>query len=120
MISMASGKSVAYGLWYLEERGPLFIGSGVPVYSGMIIGEHARGSDLEVNPTKTKQLTNIRTTSKDEAVTLTPPINMSLERAIAYIADDEVVEVTPQSVRLRKRSLDSNERKRLSRRMETV
>jgi GTP-binding protein len=82
----------------------------------MVIGEHSRGSDLEVNPLKGKQLTNIRTTSKEEAIVLTPPIRMTLEKALAYVADDELVEVTPQSVRLRKRFLDANERKRASRR----
>jgi GTP-binding protein len=115
LISTATGNAVAYGLWYIEERGFLFIPPGVAVYEGMIIGEHARGSDLEVNPIKTKQLTNIRTTSKDEAVRLTPPRKMSLEAAIAYIGDDELVEVTPKSIRLRKRLLDANDRKRASR-----
>jgi GTP-binding protein len=120
LISNGSGETVAYGLWYLEERGPLFLGSGVKVYEGMIIGEHSRGNDLEVNPLKAKQLTNIRTTSKDEAVRLTPPRRMSLEQAIAYIEDDELVEVTPKSVRLRKRYLDANARKRMSRQKEGV
>jgi GTP-binding protein len=112
LISNGQGETVAYGLWYLEERGPLFLGAGVKVYEGMIIGEHSRGNDLEVNCLKAKQLTNIRTTSKDEAVRLTPPRKMSLEQAIAYIDDDELVEVTPKSVRLRKRLLDANDRKR--------
>jgi GTP-binding protein len=119
LISNGAGETVAYGLWYLEERGPLFIGAGVKVYEGMIIGEHSRGNDLEVNCLKAKQLTNIRTTSKDEAVRLTPPRRMSLEQAIAYIEDDELVEVTPKSVRLRKRYLDPNERKRMSRQKES-
>ena len=118
LISNGAGETVAYGLWYLEERGPLFLGSGVRVYEGMIIGEHSRGNDLEVNPLKAKQLTNIRTTSKDEAVRLTPPRRMSLEQAIAYIEDDELVEVTPKSIRLRKRYLDANTRKRQSRQKE--
>jgi GTP-binding protein len=118
LISTDQGETVAYGLWYLEERGPLFLGAGVKVYQGMIIGEHSRGNDLEVNPLKAKQLTNIRTTSKDEAVRLTPPRRMTLEQAIAYIEDDELVEVTPKSVRLRKRYLDPNERKRMSRQKE--
>jgi GTP-binding protein len=118
LISNGAGETVAYGLWYLEERGPLFLGPGTKVYEGMIIGEHSRGNDLEVNPLKAKQLTNIRTTSKDEAVRLTPPRRMSLEQAIAYIADDELVEVTPKSIRLRKRLLDANERKRASRQKE--
>jgi GTP-binding protein len=116
MISTEQGTAVAYALWNLQERGPLFIGHGDKVYGGMVIGEHSRGSDLEVNPLKGKQLTNIRTTSKDEAVVLTPPIKMTLEKALAYVADDELVEVTPQSVRLRKRFLDANERKRAARR----
>jgi GTP-binding protein len=115
LISTASGDAVAYALWNLEERGPMFITPGTPVYQGMVIGAHSRGNDLDVNPVKGKQLTNIRTTSKDEAVRLTPPITMSLEQAIAYIDDDELVEVTPKSVRLRKRFLDPNERKRASR-----
>jgi GTP-binding protein len=120
LISNSQGDTVAYGLWYLEERGPLFLGAGVKVYEGMIIGEHSRGNDLEVNPLKSKQLTNIRTTSKDEAVRLTPPRRMSLEQAIAYIEDDELVEVTPKSIRLRKRYLDPNERKRASRSKENA
>jgi len=118
LISNSPGETVAYGLWYLEERGPLFLGAGVKVYEGMIIGEHSRGNDLEVNPLKAKQLTNIRTTSKDEAVRLTPPRRMTLEQAIAYIEDDELVEVTPKNIRLRKRYLDPNERKRMSRQKE--
>ena len=115
LIANSGGTAVAYALWYLEERGPLFITPGTEVYEGMIIGEHNRGSDLEVNPLKAKQLTNIRTTSKDEAIRLTPPRAMSLEKAIAYIEDDELVEVTPKSIRLRKRLLDPNARKRASR-----
>lgn len=112
LISNSDGTSVAYALWNLEDRGPMLIDPGVPVYQGMIIGEHTRGNDLEVNVIKGKQLTNIRTTSKDEAVRLTPPIQMTLEKALSYIADDELVEVTPKSIRLRKRYLDPNERKR--------
>lgn len=115
MISTETGKSVPYALWNLEERGPLFIGAGAPVYQGMVIGEHARGLDLEVNPMKTKQLTNIRAAGKDDAVTLTTPITMSLEQSLAYIADDELVEVTPNAIRIRKRFLDPHERKRESR-----
>ncbi|HXE16229.1 MAG TPA: translational GTPase TypA [Stellaceae bacterium] len=120
LISTAGGDAVAYALWNLEERGPMFIVPGVPVYQGMIIGAHTRGNDLDVNPIKGKQLTNIRTTSKDEAVRLTPPIQMSLEQAIAYIDDDELVEVTPKSIRLRKRFLDPNDRKRASRAAEAA
>jgi GTP-binding protein len=115
LISNADGVAVAYALWYLEERGPLFIEPGTQVYEGMIIGEHSRGNDLEVNPLKQKQLTNIRTTAKDEAIRLTPPRLMTLERAIAYVAEDELVEVTPRSVRLRKKLLDPHARKRAER-----
>ena len=118
LISTGDGEAVAYALWNLEERGPMFITPGTPVYQGMIVGAHSRGNDLDVNPIKGKQLTNIRTTSKDEAVRLTPPIQMSLEQAIAYIDDDELVEVTPKSIRLRKRHLDPNVRKRASRAVE--
>jgi GTP-binding protein len=112
LISTAEGDAVAYALWNLEERGVIMVMPGVKVYAGMIIGEHSRDNDLEVNPLKAKQLTNIRTTSKDEAVRLTPPRILSLEQAIAYIGDDEMVEVTPKSIRLRKKLLDSNARKR--------
>ncbi len=115
LISNAQGRSVAYALWNLEERGALFIDPGIDIYAGMIIGEHNRGSDLEVNPLKAKQLTNIRAAGKDEAIRLTPPVRMSLEQAIAYIDDDELVEVTPKAVRLRKRLLDPNARKRSER-----
>jgi len=115
LVSNANGAAIAYALWNLEERGPMFVDPGTQVYQGMIIGAHSRGNDLDVNPLKGKQLTNIRTTSKDEAVRLTPPQVMSLEQAIAYLADDELVEVTPQSIRLRKRLLDPNDRKRASR-----
>jgi GTP-binding protein len=115
LIANSTGTAVAYALWNLEDRGPMFITPGTEVYEGMIIGEHNRGSDLEVNPLKGKQLTNIRTTSKDEAIRLTPPRAMTLEKAIAYIEDDELVEVTPKSIRLRKRLLDPNARKRASR-----
>jgi len=118
LISNSGGKTVAYGLMGLEGRGPLFIGSGVQVYEGMIIGEHSRGNDLEVNPMKSKQLTNIRAAGKDDAVTLTPPRRMSLEQAIAYIKDDERVEVTPKNIRLRKAMLSPHDRKRESRKAE--
>ena len=120
LVSLEQGKSVAYALWYLEERGPMFIDSGVPVYAGMIIGENSRGNDLDVNPLKTKQLTNARASGKDENVLLTPPIKMTLEKAIAYIEDDELVEVTPKSIRLRKRWLDIHERKRQSKKQEVA
>ncbi len=115
LISNGTGKSVAYALWNLEERGALLIDPGVEVYPGMIIGEHSRGNDLEVNPLKGKQLTNIRAAGTDEAVRLTTPRRLSLEQAIAYIQDDELVEVTPDNFRLRKRYLDSNERKKMAR-----
>jgi GTP-binding protein len=115
LVSTASGFAVAYALWNLEERGMMFIEPGAQVYQGMIVGAHNRDNDLDVNPLKGKQLTNIRTTSKDEAVRLTPPQLMTLEQSIAYIADDELVEVTPKSIRLRKRLLDPNERRRASR-----
>ncbi|MSP67283.1 MAG: translational GTPase TypA [Alphaproteobacteria bacterium] len=116
LIATDSGNSVAYALWNLEARGALFIDPGVAVYQGMIIGEHTRDNDLEVNPLREKQLTNIRTHSKDEAIRLTPPRPMALEQAIAYVEDDELVEVTPRSIRLRKRLLDPNDRKRAKRR----
>ena len=114
LISNAAGEAVTYALWNLEERGPMFIDPGMPVYDGMIVGEHSRGNDLEVNVLKGKQLTNIRAAGKDEAVRLTPP-RMTLERALAYIEEDELVEVTPKSIRLRKRHLDSNDRKKAER-----
>ena len=115
LISTSDGKAVAYALWQLEDRGPMFIEAGAAVYQGMIIGEHARGSDLEVNPLKSKQLTNIRASGKDDAVRLTPPKIFSLEQAIAYIGDNELVEVTPNAIRLRKRDLDPHVRKRAMR-----
>ncbi|WP_199084997.1 translational GTPase TypA [Bosea sp. ASV33] len=112
LIAMETGEAVAYALWNLEDRGPMMIEPGWKVYQGMIVGEHTRENDLEVNVLKGKKLTNIRTTSKDEAVRLTPPIRMTLERSLAWIDDDELVEVTPKSIRLRKGILDPNERKR--------
>ena len=115
LISMEDGEAVAYALWNLEERGRMFIGPQAKIYQGMIIGEHSRDNDLEVNPLKGKKLTNVRASGTDEAVRLTPHINFSLEEAIAYINDDELVEVTPNAIRLRKRYLDPHERKRMSR-----
>jgi len=115
LISMEQGEAVPYALNALEERGVLFISPGDKLYEGMIIGENAKPQDLEVNPLKSKQLTNFRSTGKDDAVRLTPPRKMTLEQAIAYIQGDELVEVTPQSIRLRKRYLDPHERKRQSR-----
>jgi GTP-binding protein len=118
LLATDQGDAVAYAMWNLEDRGPMMIEPGWKVYRGMIVGEHTRGNDLEVNVLKGKKLTNIRTHSKDEAVRLTPPIRMTLEKALAYITDDELVEVTPKSVRLRKKLLDPNDRKRDERRKE--
>ena len=114
LISMEDGVSVAYALWNLEGRGRMFIGAQEKIYQGMIIGEHSRENDLEVNPLKGKKLTNVRASGTDEAVRLTTPITLSLEEAIAYIDNDELVEVTPHSIRMRKRYLDHHERKRMS------
>ena len=114
LISMEDGEAVAYALWNLEERGRMFVGPQAKVYQGMIIGEHSRDNDLEVNPLKGKKLTNVRASGSDDAVRLTPHINFSLEEAIDYINDDELVEVTPESIRLRKRYLDPHERKRMT------
>ena len=114
LISMENGTSVAFALWNLEDRGKMMIGAQVDVYTGMIIGEHSRENDLEVNPLKGKKLTNVRASGTDEAVRLTTPVTLSLEEAIAYIDDDELVEVTPNAIRLRKRYLDPHERKRMA------
>ena len=119
LISNSDGEAVQYALFYLQERGTLFVDPGVKVYVGMILGEHSRDNDLEVNPIKEKKLTNIRAAGKDEALLLTPPRRMSLEQAIAYIEDDELVEVTPGAIRLRKRHLDPHERKKHARRAES-
>jgi GTP-binding protein len=115
LLSNADGEAVAYAIFNLQDRGPMFIEHGTKVYAGMIVGEHTRGNDLELNVLKGKKLTNVRASGTDEAVRLTPPIKMTLEKALAYIADDELVEVTPKSIRLRKAILDPHERKRLSR-----
>jgi GTP-binding protein len=115
LIAMGPGTSVAYALWNLESRGHMFIGAQQPVYQGMIIGEHSRENDLDVNPMKGKKLTNVRASGTDDAVRLTTPVAMSLEQAIAYINDDELVEVTPKAIRLRKRLLDPHARKRAAR-----
>jgi GTP-binding protein len=120
LLSTDTGEAVAYALWNLEDRGPMMIEPGWKVYRGMIVGEHTRGNDLEVNVLKGKKLTNIRTHSKDEAVRLTPPIQMTLERALSYIQEDELVEITPKSIRLRKRTLDPNDRKREERQKEAA
>ncbi|MFO0402199.1 MAG: translational GTPase TypA [Alphaproteobacteria bacterium] len=119
LISNSDGEAIQYALFYLQERGTLFVDPGVKVYVGMILGEHSRDNDLEVNPIKEKKLTNIRAAGKDEALLLIPPRKMSLEQAIAYIEDDEWVEVTPGAIRLRKRHLDPHERKRHARRAES-
>jgi GTP-binding protein len=118
LISNSDGEAVHYALFYLQERGTLFVSPGDKVYLGMILGEHSRGSDLDVNPIKEKKLTNIRAAGKDDAMLLIPPRKMSLEQAIAYVEDDELVEVTPGAIRLRKRFLDPHERKRSERRAE--
>ena len=114
LISNDQGEAVAYAMWKLEDRGPMMIDPGTKVYRGMIVGEHTRDNDLEINVLKGKQLTNIRAAGKDEAVKLTPPIRMTLERALAWIQDDELMEVTPKSIRLRKVHLDPTDRKRLA------
>ncbi len=111
LVADRTGETVTYGLFHLEPRGTLFVGAGIPVYEGMIVGEHNRDNDLDVNPCKTKKLSNMRTTSKDEALTLTPVLPMTLERAIEFIRDDEWVEVTPKSIRLRKTVLNATFRK---------
>ncbi|MCR9196606.1 MAG: translational GTPase TypA [Hyphomonas sp.] len=112
LIAMDKGEAVAFALWNLEDRGPMMIHPGDKVYQGMIIGEHTRDNDLEVNVLKGKKLSNVRASGSDEAVRLTPPLQMTLEKSLAYIADDELVEVTPESIRLRKVHLDPHERKR--------
>ncbi len=119
LISSEGGEAIHYALFYLQERGTLFVDPGDKVYVGLILGENSRGSDLDVNPIKEKKLTNVRASGKDDAMLLIPPRRMSLEQAIAYIEDDELVEVTPTAVRLRKRHLDPNERKRAERKSES-
>jgi GTP-binding protein len=120
LISSENGVAIHYALFYLQERGTLFVEPGEAVYVGMILGEHSRDSDLDVNPIKEKKLTNIRAAGKDDAMLLVPPRRMSLEQAIAYIEDDELVEVTPGAIRLRKRYLDPHERKRMERRSDAA
>ena len=112
LVSNSDGDTAAYALWNLEERGVMFVGAGEKTYQGMIIGENSRSDDLDVNPIKGKQLTNVRASGKDEAVRLTPPRRPSLEQAIAYIESDELVEVTPKSIRLRKQVLNPSFRKK--------
>ena len=118
LISTEAGEAVHYALFYIQERGTLFVNPGEKVYEGLILGEHSRGSDLDVNPIKEKKLTNVRASGKDDAMLLIPPRRMSLEQAIAYVEDDELVEVTPAAIRLRKRYLDPHERKRHERRID--
>jgi GTP-binding protein len=117
IISTGQGNAVAYALWYLEARGALIVAPGDKVYCGMLIGEHNKGQDIDANPLKTKQLTNVRASGTDDAIVLTPPMRLTLERAIAYIGNDELVEVTPKSIRLRKRHLNQIERKREAKKM---
>ena len=109
------GEAVAYALWKLQERGRMFVSPGDKLYEGMVIGIHSRDNDLVVNPIKGKQLTNVRASGKDEAIALTPPIQLTLEYAVEFIADDELVEITPKCIRIRKRHLIAHERKRASR-----
>jgi GTP-binding protein len=120
LLSNGDGEAAAYAIFNLQDRGPMFIEHGTRVYAGMIIGEHTRGNDLELNVIKGKKLTNVRASGKDEAVVLTPPIRMSLEKALAYVGEDELVEITPKSIRLRKIYLDPHERKRMSRAKEAA
>jgi GTP-binding protein len=115
LISQDDGEAVAYALWKLQDRGRMFVSPGEALYEGMIIGIHSRDNDLVVNPIKGKQLTNVRASGTDEAVRLVPPIQMTLEYAVEFIADDELVEITPKSIRLRKRHLKEHERKKASR-----
>ena len=115
LISAEVGEAVAYALWKLQDRGRMFVSPGEQLYEGMVIGIHCRDNDLIVNPIKGKQLTNVRASGKDEAIALTPPIQLTLEYAVEFIADDELVEITPKSIRIRKRHLMEHERKKASR-----
>jgi GTP-binding protein len=115
LVSQDDGQAVAYALWKLQDRGRMFVSPGEALYEGMVIGIHTRDNDLVVNPVREKKLTNVRASGKDEAIVLTPPIALTLERAVEFIEDDELVEITPQSIRLRKRFLKEHERKRASR-----
>jgi GTP-binding protein len=115
LVSQDDGEAVAYALWKLQERGRMFVSPGDPVYEGMIVGIHSRDNDLVVNPIRTKQLTNIRASGKDEAILLTPPIGLTLEYAVEFIGDDELAEITPKSIRLRKRHLQELDRRRAER-----
>ncbi len=120
LISQDDGNSVAYALWKLQERGRMFVSPGEPLYEGMIIGIHSRDNDLVVNPVREKKLTNVRSSGKDDAITLTPPMELTLERAVEFIADDELVEITPTSIRLRKRWLKEHERRKYTRDTQTA
>src|SRR5574340_135600 len=120
LISQDDGEAVAYALWKLQERGRMFVNPGDPLYEGMIIGIHSRDNDLVVNPVREKKLTNVRASGKDEAIVLTPPIQLTLEKAVEFIAEDELVELTPKSIRLRKRHLKNHERKRAAREAESA
>jgi GTP-binding protein len=120
LISGDDGEAVAYALWKLDDRGRMFVSPGEELYEGMIIGIHTRDNDLVVNPVKEKKLTNVRASGKDEAIVLTPPMQLTLEKAVEFIADDELVEITPKSIRLRKRFLKEHERKRASREAEAA
>jgi GTP-binding protein len=115
LVSAEDGPAVAYALWKLQDRGRMFVSPGDPLYEGIIIGIHSRENDLVVNPIKGKQLTNVRASGTDEAVRLIPPIQLTLESAVEFIADDELVEITPKSIRLRKRLLKALDRKRAGR-----
>jgi len=115
LVSMVNGKVLGYALFSLQERGRLMIGPNIEVYEGMVIGIHSRSNDLTVNPTKGKQLTNVRASGTDENIVLTPPIRFTLEQALDFIEDDELVEVTPENIRVRKKFLKEHERKRAKR-----
>ncbi|MFT9382225.1 MAG: translational GTPase TypA, partial [Gluconobacter sp.] len=119
LISAEDGQTTQYALFALQDRGTMFVDAGEKIYTGMILGEHSRENDLDINAVREKKLTNMRASGKDEALLLTPPRRMSLEQAIAYIEDDELVEVTPSAIRIRKRYLDPNERKRASKSRES-
>jgi GTP-binding protein len=112
LVSMVSGKTAAYALFNIQSRGRLFLGHAVDIYEGQIVGLHSRNNDLAINPIKGKQLTNVRASGTDEALTLSPPVTHTLEQALEFIEDDELVEVTPESIRLRKKLLTENARKR--------
>ena len=114
LISNAEGSAVAFALWNLEDRGPMFVTPGTKVYHGMVVGEHTRGNDLEVNVLKGKKLTNMRAAGRDDNVNLAPPHVMSLEEALEYVEDDELLEITPKTLRLRKRVLNADQRKKLA------